>query len=86
MATRRQTKRALDQHQDRLIQLDNVVGLGIVPDEESGEMRVAVYVSRKLPKSELSKDQIIPGELPLPGSRKKVRTKVIEQGLFGLEM
>ena len=95
MATLEQCELALDLYENRLGQLRNVVGLGIVPASELGDdenLAVAVYVSRKVPASELRPEDLVPSRLEIaetgiagPGDLGKVPTRVIEQGEVSLE-
>ena len=86
-------KRALEQHGSRLIRLKNVVGLGIVPVEDSPkgfhsrDLVVAVYVAKKLPLEQLAPQEVIPPALEVPSGKRilKVPTRVIEQGEVSLE-
>lgn len=68
------------ERQDELLELPNVVGVGfankMVGGEDTGEPSVAVFVSQKLPKDMLRKDQRIPGSL------NNVKTDVIETGVI----
>lgn len=92
MATRDQCRRALDLFEDQLGRRANVVGLGIVPEDESGgskpgDMAVAVYVEKKVAPDRLAPEEVVPPVLEIPGRRGAVRvpTKVIEQGKVRLE-
>lgn len=94
MATQRQCKRALERFEQELTSLKNVVGLGIVPAEESEETRgrrecaVAVYVVKKLPIAQLAAADVVPETLSMPGrggAKVAVPTRVIEQGEVRLE-
>lgn len=93
MAARKQCEQALEQHEQRLIALKNVVGLGIVPLEDRSDgarardLAVAVYVVKKLPLEELPHREVIPPILEVRRGRRttKVRTRVIEQGEVSLE-
>ncbi len=84
MATAAQAKRALALFETELCRNENVVGLGIVPaDESSGkEMAVAVYVKKKLPLNQLRADKVVPKELTVParGGPLSVPTRVIDAG------
>lgn len=85
MATREQCRRALDRYEEQLARRANVVGLGISPYvDESGHQceAVTVYVTRKVPLSELAEDDRVPALLTLPGRHGviEVPTKVVEQG------
>lgn len=93
MAAQKQCEQALEQHEQRLILLKNVVGLGIVPLEErsdgarASDLAVAVYVVKKLPLEELAPKEVIPPLLEVRRGKSvaKVRTRVIEQGEVTLE-
>ena len=93
MAAQKQCEQALEQHEQRLILLKNVVGLGIVPLEErsdgarTSDLAVAVYVVKKLPLEELAPKEVIPPMLEVRRGKRvdKVRTRVIEQGEVVLE-
>jgi hypothetical protein len=88
MATRRQAQRAIEIHQDELIQYPNVTGLGVVPVEDGpGESAVAVYVTAKAPEDELRADEQIPPTLQVPGREDphEVPTQVIARGEFAIE-
>lgn len=89
MSTKRQCKRALDLHDERLSRCGNVVGLGVVSREASQgrEAAVAVYVRKKLPLSQLAADDVVPSVLEIPGRGHvvEVPTRVIEQGEASLE-
>ncbi len=90
MATRTQCRRALDLFEDQLSRRANVVGLGIVPADDSTErsgMAVAVYVKKIVPEGRLDPDEVVPKVLEIPGRKEpvKVPTRVIEQGEVRLE-
>lgn len=93
MAARKHCELALEQHEQKLIVLKNVVGLGIVPLEEgadgtpSRDLAVAVYVVKKLPVEELHAEDVVPKTLKVRQNKKttEVRTRVIEQGEVSLE-
>jgi hypothetical protein len=85
MATREQCQRALDRYEQELAGRPNVVGLGISPHvDESGNQgeAVTVYVTRKVPLSELAEDDRVPPHLEVAGrgGTIEVPTKVVEQG------
>jgi hypothetical protein len=75
MATVKQVK---TEHADELLELPNVVGVGVGYKESQGvrtsEMSVVVLVSKKLPQSALQVDQMVPRQLD------SVRTDVVEVG------
>lgn len=52
---------AMRRHEDRIMALVNVTGIGI--GEKDGRPVIKVFVSRKLPEAELGKDQIVPRTL-----------------------
>ncbi len=93
MATEAQCKKALDLYEDQLSQLENVVGLGIVPADESLEgsgtrdLAVAVYVKKKVSPRQLAPGEAVPPVLEVPrrGGTVNVPTRVIEQGEVTLE-
>jgi hypothetical protein len=68
------------EREDELLSLPNVVGVGFankqVAGEDTGEPALAVFVSQKLPKEMLRKDQRVPGTL------NSLRTDVIETGVI----
>ena len=89
MATRSQANRALESFQRELNQCKNVVGLGIVPVDESAlgetskDLAVAVYVSKKIPLEKLAEKDRIPESLAIrgKGGDLSVPVRVIEQGV-----
>lgn len=91
MASEKQCERALEAFEDQLGSLPNVVGMGIVPEDEadpdSSGLAVGVYVTRKLPKEELEPDELIPQRLEYRDRRGRhtVKVRVIEQGEVQLE-
>lgn len=89
MAKAEHVKRALDLFGDELARKENVVGLGRVPagENEPGDWCLAVYVSRKVPADQLAGKDLVPKTLEVPGKTEghPVATKVIEQGVVGLE-
>ena len=52
---------AMREHEDRIMRLANVTGIGI--GEKEGRPVIKVFVSLKLPEAELSQDQIVPRTL-----------------------
>lgn len=86
MATAAQAKRALAQFQSELCARTNVVGLGIVPADETQssatDMAVAVYVQKKLPREKLKSSEVVPKELLVNSRSGKlpVPTRVIDAG------
>jgi hypothetical protein len=90
MATTPQIKRALEQFENDLSSRKNVVGLGIVPEDEKGnggKMAVAVYVTKKVDPKKLSPKDLLPKSLEIRGraGAVKVPVRVIEQGKVELE-
>lgn len=94
MATEAQCELALEANEDRLGSLPNVVGLGIVPEDDddpaSRRLAVAVYVTKKVPKGDLKPEERIPPSLSIPSPHKnrqsrRVPVRVIEQGEVELE-
>jgi hypothetical protein len=91
MATQRQVERALERFEEDLSRYPNVVGLGILPLDESAPdpdaMAIAVYVSHKVPESRLAKRDRIPKsvEIEAGGRALRIPTRVIEQGEVTLE-
>jgi len=59
--------RALNKTRDKLLGLQNVVGLGIgykeTGSENTGEPAFIVYVEKKLPVDELMREQVVPGKI-----------------------
>ena len=89
MASEEQCERALEANEGRLGSLPNVVGLGVVPEDEddptSRRLAVAVYVTKKVPKEELEPEERIPKTLRIPGrggrrGSRRVPVRIIEQG------
>lgn len=89
MAKAEQVLRALDLFGDELSRKKNVVGLGRVPAEggDSGDWCLAVYVSKKVPEDQLAHADLVPKTLEVQDRNEShpVDTKVIEQGVVGLE-
>jgi len=86
MSTRDQCRRALSIHEETLSRVRDVIGLGIVPLEESPrEYAVAVYVRGA--GREMAKKGRVPSVLRIPGRRGEVEvpTRIIEQGEVRLE-
>jgi hypothetical protein len=52
---------AMRKHEERILRLANVTGIGI--GEENGRPVIKVFVSRKLPEGELAQGQIVPKAL-----------------------
>lgn len=92
MASESRARKALEEHEKKLITLPNVVGLGIVPldrrEPRSRDLAVAVYVRQKVPESELAEGELIPPYLELSGRGRRVDrvpTRVIETGEIEFE-
>lgn len=51
----------MEKHRDRLMQLANVVGVGI--GEKSGKAVIKVFVTEKMPENALRPDEIVPKKL-----------------------
>lgn len=51
----------LKRHEDRLLDLPNVVAVGI--GELSGKTVIKIFVEKKIPKSELQPPEVIPAEI-----------------------
>lgn len=64
MATRAQVDRALELYETELSAYPNVVGLGTTGSGDTAG--IAVYVSEKLPASELSTDEQVPDHVEIP--------------------
>jgi hypothetical protein len=85
MATEAQCVLALDEHEETLTRRKNVVGLGVVPLDETegvkGGMAVAVYVENSAAKGD------VPETLAVHKGKRvlQVPTRVIEQGKVVLE-
>ncbi|MDQ0778075.1 hypothetical protein QF026_006541 [Streptomyces aurantiacus] len=50
-------------HEERLMALANVSGVGTGRDEDSGEEVIVVFVTRKLPREGLRPEDVVPDEL-----------------------
>jgi len=91
VATERFCERALEAHEEHLGSLPNVVGLGIVPEGDTGRaarsLAVAVYVTKKLPRDELRPEDIIPSNLEVLYRKRmhQVPVRIVEQGEVELE-
>ncbi len=85
-ASEKQVRSVLESHEQRLAKLPNVVGLGIQEDPDStktGSFVLAVYVSRRVPESDLDARHVVPKQISLgPNTKQHVRTHVIESGPF----
>lgn len=51
------------QHEDRLMQLPNVSGVGIGIGQRDGNEVIKVFVTHKVPESTLREEEMIPREL-----------------------
>lgn len=51
----------MEMHRDRLMQMANVVGVGI--GEKEGKAVIKVFVTEKVPESALQPGEVVPGEL-----------------------
>lgn len=70
---------AMHRHEDRILRLTNVVGIGV--GEEDGHPVIKVFVSRKVPRNELADDQIVPGSLDgYPTSVEEIGVVSAQQG------
>ncbi|MGW7089941.1 hypothetical protein ACWGH2_41515 [Streptomyces sp. NPDC054871] len=50
-------------HEDRLMKLANVTGVGIGKDEDTGADVIVVFVTRKVPRDRLRDEDVIPETL-----------------------
>ncbi|WP_246114051.1 hypothetical protein [Streptomyces montanus] len=50
-------------HEDRLMAMANVTGIGIGEDESSGEDVIVVFVTHKVPRDRLRPEDVIPDDL-----------------------
>ncbi|WP_240437053.1 hypothetical protein [Streptomyces sporangiiformans] len=50
-------------HEDRLMAMANVTGVGIGEDESSGEDVIVVFVTHKVPRDRLRPEDVIPDDL-----------------------
>ncbi|MEM7506496.1 MAG: hypothetical protein AAF415_07100 [Pseudomonadota bacterium] len=78
---------ALDQHGDTLMELENVVALGVVPasdDADETDMAVAVYVSEMPTAGDTASGQSVPEDLEIEhqGTKKRVPTRVVQVGMI----
>ena len=82
MADRDDAKYALDKKEGELVVRKNVVGTGLRPMEDGSGEAIAVYVSEKVPVSDLAPDDIIPEsvEVERAGKAVKVPVRVIAVG------
>lgn len=71
-----------DEVRSRLMELENVIGVGVGPKrvggEETDEMAVIVFVTEKVPEAELAPEDVCPKSVSLDGE--ELRTDVIESG------
>lgn len=83
MASRRLAEKVLEEHEDDLIDLPNVVALGVIADPAGGKDTdsaiIAVFVRRKQAKADLRPCERIPKFLGV-GEQERVRVSVIEIG------
>jgi len=56
-------RQASHRHEERLMALANVTGVGSGRDEESGEDVIVVFVTRKVPRDRLRPEDVVPDEL-----------------------
>ena len=82
MADKRAARKAIEQHGADLRGRANVVGLGIQPADDGSGEALAVYVSRKVPASELEPDDLLPASVEISGKDgiERVPIRVIELG------
>ncbi len=73
-----------DAREKEILTLPNVVGVGLgykeVKGKETKEVCVSVYVEEKVPKEQLSKDQLVPSALEVPETTEEVKVDVREVG------
>lgn len=50
-------------HEDRLMKLANVTGVGIGKDEHTGTDVIVVFVTRKVPRDRLRDEDVVPAVL-----------------------
>ncbi|MGW0907700.1 hypothetical protein [Streptomyces sp. NPDC002853] len=50
-------------HEDRLMKLANVTGVGIGKDDSSGADVIVVFVTRKVPRDRLRDEDVVPAVL-----------------------
>ncbi|MEI5099886.1 hypothetical protein RB200_16615 [Streptomyces sp. PmtG] len=50
-------------HEDRLMRLANVTGVGVGRDEHSGADVIIVFVTRRVPRDRLRTEDVVPGTL-----------------------
>jgi hypothetical protein len=87
MATEKEAREALQLHGDDLIRRRNVQGLGIQAGGAEHDFRVVVYVSEKMPESELKPEDILPKSVTIETGKAQadVPVSVKEAGSFGIE-
>ncbi len=93
MAKQLQCERALKQHEGMLSKLSNVVGLGIVPVDESAKKKgpqdfaVGVYVTKMMSGGKVASNDEVPKFLTIPSKSGDVEVpvRVIEQGIVQKE-
>jgi hypothetical protein len=56
-------KRVRRLHEGRLMKLANVSGVGTGRDEHSGQDVIIVFVTRKVPRDRLLREDVVPDEL-----------------------
>ncbi len=56
-------KAALRRHENRLLSLPNVNGVGTGQDDQTGRDVIVVYVTRKVPAAELGAQDVVPKEI-----------------------
>jgi hypothetical protein len=70
---------AMRRHEERILRLANVTGIGI--GEDKGRPVIKVFVSRKLPKSELARGQVVPASLDgYPTDVEEIGVVMAQQG------
>ena len=88
MANEEQCRRAMKVHNEQLLRLKNVEGLGVreiePPDDAAGQLCLAVYVKEKVPCDQLAPNDVIPEFVSLTneddGTIVQVPTGVFEIG------
>lgn len=82
MADKAQARLALDQYDLSLKSRKNVVGTGVLESEDGSGEAIAVYVSHKEPKADLSAEDLIPEsvELATEGIKLEVPVRVFDVG------
>lgn len=85
MVSETEAKRMLPAAHAHLTSLPNVIGIGVVTDDDGGATAaIAVYVRAKLPKDRLKPGEIVPETVHavVDGVPLSAPTKVIEVGEF----